>query len=456
MRFLAILFLILMAVPSQAATADRVIFISVDGLRADLLDNLLVNDSVGAYANFQRLVDEGASTFNARTDYTHTVTLPNHTTMITGRPVLQPAGQPVTVYHGYTSNSTPGLYDTLHNVGNPFVPYIASVFDVIHDHGMTTAMFASKSKFIIFDRSYDAANGAPDITGSDNGPDKIDQYFKASSGSPSNASLAHVAFMAHLEASRPVFSFVHYRDPDSAGHASGWGSAAWNNAVQSVDAYLGEILDYVDANPGLLGRTVILVTADHGGVGTDHSNPTYVWDYTIPFFAWGTDVPAGGDLYAMNTGRRLDPGTARPDYNTHVPPIRNGDSGNLILSLLGLPAIPGSSINAAQDLLVTPPVSAVGETIGASLEVVSAYPNPFNGRTVLAYELNRQEDVRLAVFDVSGSLVRTLVKGARDRGMHEAAWDGRNNTGGEVPSGVYFYLLETRNTRLTGKITFVK
>jgi hypothetical protein len=133
--------------------------------------------------------------------------------MITGRPVLQPAGQPATVYHGYTSNSTPGLYDTLHNVGNPNVPYIASVFDVVHDHGLTTALFASKSKFIIFDRSYDAANGVQDITGPDNGPDKIDQYFKASSGSPSNASLAHVAFMAHLEASRPVFSFVHYRDP---------------------------------------------------------------------------------------------------------------------------------------------------------------------------------------------------------------------------------------------------
>ncbi len=70
--------------------------------------------------------------------------------------------------------------------------------------------------------------------------------------------------------------------------------------------------------------------------------------------------------------------------------------------------------------------------------------------------VKRREDVRLAVFDVSGSLVRTLVTGEKDQGRHEAAWDGRNHSGGEVPSGVYFYLLETRDTRLTGKITFVK
>lgn len=456
MRLLAILFLILMAVPSQAASADRVIFISVDGLRADLLENLLANDTIGAYANFQRLVDEGASTFNARTDYTHTVTLPNHTSMITGRPVLQPAGQPVTVFHGYTSNTNPGLFDTLHNVGNPNVPYIASVFDVVHDHGLTTAMFASKSKFRIFDQSYDAANGAPDITGPDYGPDKIDEYFQASSGVPSNAALMQASFMAHLGTALPEFSFVHYRDADSAGHASGWGSAAWNNAVQAVDGYLGEILDYVAANSGLLGRTIIIVTADHGGTGTDHSNPTDLRTYRIPFFAWGTDVPAGGDLYVLNAGRRLDPGTGRPDYNTPVAPIRNGDSGNLMLSLLGLPAIPGSSINVAQDLLVTTPISAVDETIAAPLLVVSAYPNPFNGRTVLAYELERAGDVRLAVFDISGRRVRTLATGAKERGLHEAVWDGRNDTGGGVPSGVYFYQLETRNTRLTGKITFVK
>jgi hypothetical protein len=44
-----------------------------------------------------------------RTDFTHTVTIPNHTCMATGRPVLQPDGQPNTVHHGYTNNGDPAL-----------------------------------------------------------------------------------------------------------------------------------------------------------------------------------------------------------------------------------------------------------------------------------------------------------------------------------------------------------
>ena len=110
-----ILTILLLGAPLTAAQpTDRVILVSVDGLRADFLANLLANDLTGDYANFQRLVDEGAATFNARTDWFYTNTLPNHTTILSGRPVLQPAGQPLSTHHGYTSNVDPGPSDTLH------------------------------------------------------------------------------------------------------------------------------------------------------------------------------------------------------------------------------------------------------------------------------------------------------------------------------------------------------
>lgn len=457
MRRTTILLLLLFALPVLAAPADHVIFISVDGLRADLLSDLLASDVSGDYANYQRLIDEGSATFNARTDYSHTVTLPNHTCMMTGRPTLQPAGQPTTVHHGYTSNSTPGPLDTLHNTGNTAVPYIASVFDVAHDHGLSTGLFASKSKFILFDRSYDATYGAPDFTGPDDGADKIDVYHEASSGSPSNAAPMHAVFMAQLAVAPPHYSFVHYRDPDSAGHASGWGSTSWNNAVQATDGYLGDILDFIDANPGLMGRTVVIVTADHGGYGTNHSVATDARDFTIPFFAWGTDVPAGGDLYALNAGHRLDPGTNRPDYNAAVAPIRNGDSGNLALSLLGLPAIPGSTVNAAQDLVVTLRASAVPETSGPVLAALQASPNPFNPTTVLRFHVpDNARNVSLDVFDARGRLVKALHQGGVGSGWREATWDGRNARGARQPSGVYFAKLSVDGRAQIQKLALVK
>jgi hypothetical protein len=351
--------LALLARTPAAAAAEHVIHISVDGLNASLLSGYLGNDPNGDFAGFARLQAEGASTFDARTDYTHTITLPNHTSMLTGRPVSQPAGQPNTVHHGYVSNVDPLPGTTLHNGGNPNLAYVASAFDVAHDHGLSAALFASKSKFVLYERSFDAVNGAPDVTGPDDGRDKIDAYVNAA------AATMQASLLASLAANDWSYTFVHYSLPDDAGHSTGWGSATYRNAVATVSDYLGDVLALVESDAQLAGRTLVIVSTDHGGTGFDHSGATLAANYTIPFFVWGTGVEPGADLYALNAGRRLAPGAGRPDYNAALQPIRNGDGGNLALAALGLPPVPGSTINASQDLETTihavpalPPVAA--------------------------------------------------------------------------------------------------
>ncbi len=327
---------------STSQGAEFVIQISVDGLRPDFLQTLINN---GSAPNFQRFQTEGAWTNNARTDFTHTNTLPNHTTMLTSRPVSQPAGMPNTTHHGYSWNDVPqDTDDTIHNFagpgnppGNPNVPYKASTFDVAHDAGLSTALFASKHKFIIYNQSY---------------PDKIDTYF-----APEVTATMQDQLLDDLAASHFNYTFLHYADADDAGHGSGWGTTAWNNAVIVIDGYLGELFDLVESDVTLAGRTAIILSADHGGTGTGHSTPTTVTNYTIPFFAWGAGV-GQGDLYSINSATRTNPGTTRPNYDALGQPIRNGDGGNLALSLLGLGPIPGSLINASQDLRVAVPVPA--------------------------------------------------------------------------------------------------
>ncbi len=315
----ALLFFFL-AQPALAGHVRHVIHISVDGLRADYLQSLINNDTNGSYANFKRFVTEGATTFNARTDYTHTITLPNHTTMITARPVLQPAGQPNTVHHGYTSNTDPAPTDTLHNTGNLNIPYKASTFDVVHDYGLSTALYASKSKFVLFDRSFDATNGAPDLTGPDNGRDKIDAYVNESTGSPATAANLNADLVAGLGANHWTYVFVHYVDPDAAGHASGWGSTAWNNAVKNVNDYLGALFNVVETDPVLAGHTVILLTTDHGGTGFDHSDASLIQDYRIPFLVWGPGVPPARISTRSTPERVRTPARAVPTTTPRLRP----------------------------------------------------------------------------------------------------------------------------------------
>ena len=74
----------------SASAVIHVIHISIDGLRVHLLE-ANINTSPLDHPKFKRFVDEGATTFNARTDYTYTNTMPNHTSILTGRPVEQPS-----------------------------------------------------------------------------------------------------------------------------------------------------------------------------------------------------------------------------------------------------------------------------------------------------------------------------------------------------------------------------
>ncbi|MGH1365591.1 MAG: FlgD immunoglobulin-like domain containing protein [Calditrichia bacterium] len=71
------------------------------------------------------------------------------------------------------------------------------------------------------------------------------------------------------------------------------------------------------------------------------------------------------------------------------------------------------------------------------------YPNPFNPETTIAFELSQREAVTLRIFNSLGQEVRTLIENnVRNAGRHEVSWNGRNNSGERVASGVYLYQLK--------------
>jgi subtilisin family serine protease len=87
---------------------------------------------------------------------------------------------------------------------------------------------------------------------------------------------------------------------------------------------------------------------------------------------------------------------------------------------------------------------------------LAASPNPFNPRTEIAFSLARRSQVGLAVFDVSGRLVRRLLDRELPAGMHRVVWDGRDDGGAPAASGVYFLMLESEEGRAVRKVALVK
>jgi len=318
------------------ARIQHVIHISVDGLRGDLLKNLLDTQAV-AFANFARIQAEGAVTFNARCDHGSSSTVPNHTSMLTGLPLFAPASAQPWQQHGYNINYTvPG--DTLHANGSP-AQYKPSVFDRVHDRGGRTMLLASKEKFLLFDRSYDATHGAPDLDGADNGPDKID--FALVKNADSSTLMA--VLIARMGEDFPAYTFVHIFDPDYAGHLYGWGSLSWQLAVKHADSMVGLVLSALELRPALKETTALVITADHGGgvPATNHIDPIHQTNYTIPLMIWGPGVPGGVDVHTLFANRG-DAGAGRPMNDAETPPLRNGDTGNIALALLGLPPVTDS------------------------------------------------------------------------------------------------------------------
>jgi hypothetical protein len=310
---------------------SRVVAISIDGLNSRAITTL---GSAGTPA-FHRLMQEGAYTLNARTAHEQTRTLPNHTGMLTGRRIDSRNGG-----HGVTYNTDNGRRTVHDSAGE----YVSSVFDVVHDRGGGTALFTTKEKFALFQRTWNT-DGGSDHVGIDNGRAKIDEFVVDTNDD------RLVAMTNTYLRSRPgQFVFLHVSLPDESGHEDGFMSEGYLAAVTSTDRLLSTVLDAISSQPVVRRETVVLLTADHGGAGDSHSNPTRLDNYRIPFIAWGPGVPAGRNLYSLNPTRR-SPGDARTTYEGPQP-IRNGDLANLAAHVLDVPAVPDSQFDANGELTV--------------------------------------------------------------------------------------------------------
>lgn len=104
----------------------------------------------------------------------------------------------------------------------------------------------------------------------------------------------------------------------------------------------------------------------------------------------------------------------------------------------------------------TDTLSGTDSPTPTGLELSQNYPNPFNSDTEIKYGLPIRSSVQISVYNIFGQRVRTIKDSIEDSGYYSVNWDGRDDNGDLLASGMYFYVFASDDNYLTRKMMFLK
>jgi len=171
--------------------------------------------------------------------------------------------------------------------------------------------------------------------------------------------------------------------------------------------------------------------------------------------------PAPSPDYLKHTSRGTRPGTAGPkewkfDWKAgNDPQVKFYVAGNAA----------NNSGSQSGDFIYAINETAGGGTGVADEEPAASYgvmrleqnqPNPFNPMTSIGFSLRADSYVTLRIFNAKGAVVRSLIEGQVIAGEHTVVWEGTDQTGKHLPSGMYFYKLEGSGAAVTKRMTLLK
>ncbi|MFQ6007653.1 MAG: T9SS type A sorting domain-containing protein [Candidatus Zixiibacteriota bacterium] len=138
--------------------------------------------------------------------------------------------------------------------------------------------------------------------------------------------------------------------------------------------------------------------------------------------------------------------------------VENGGSGDSFMDVDGhiLATSDGGSIHVYHLPIDEQPPNQEPEAPQAVFALRQNYPNPFNTVTTIGYSVAARSQIRIAVYNLLGQQVRTLFEGPRQPGEFITHWDGRDHSGHEVASGVYFYRITSDDFADCKKMIYLK
>jgi hypothetical protein len=97
-----------------------------------------------------------------------------------------------------------------------------------------------------------------------------------------------------------------------------------------------------------------------------------------------------------------------------------------------------------------------GNDVPTTFRLLGNYPNPFNPETTIAFEMPAPANISLRIYNLRGQQIRNLFEGKIDAGRHQLVWDGTNDLGDKVASGIYLYVLKAGAIAISKKLALVE
>ena len=326
-------------VPATAPPAiDHVVVVAVPGLTSTV-----VRGFGSKVSEIGRLTANGASTTNARTATENTGPDANLMSLISGRRVFPKGGG-----HGVGSKQT--LPTTVHQSAGQ---YVSSIFDLAHNTSGRTTFVSSRKQTELVRRSWNKKSGGKDPYGKDDGTAKIDKFKVARDDA------AVVGWWREKIARKASdLSVIELSGVAKAGQADGYTGPKYQKAVKSAFRRVAAIRRGIDKQAEMTGTTLLVVTGTGGAQRTKGSSNTWAESYRVPMWITGPGVSAASDLYALNPAY-VSPGKKQVPYSGDQP-IRVGDLANLVVRTLGLPPVPGSTMDPQQRFSAFDPFAIPG------------------------------------------------------------------------------------------------
>jgi hypothetical protein len=151
---------------------------------------------------------------------------------------------------------------------------------------------------------------------------------------------------------------------------------------------------------------------------------------------------------------RPKPGSALIDKGTIFPPYSDGFKGTA--PDLGAYESGAENWRAGHDWGGFTSVEKDQSIVAADFELGLNYPNPFNASTQMAYRIRKSSRVRIIVYDLLGRQIRLLEDQKINPGLYSIGWDGRDDHGGSVSTGVYFIFFQAGDVSGTRKVLLVR